>query len=90
MTEWGNNDDVNNRMPQHIAMAASLPEPFLIACHGGGAGGNMRARIHDAFGDGGGIDYSPSNECKKDKEDDEEEEDEEGGEGGGGCPRDQK
>ncbi len=39
----------------------------------------MRAHVHDAFGDGSGIDYSPPNECEDDNEDNEEEEDEEGG-----------
>ncbi len=50
----------------------------------------MRAHVHNAFGDGSGVDYSLPNECEDDNEDDKEEEDVEGGGGGGGCPRDQK
>ncbi len=50
----------------------------------------MRAHVHDAFGDGGSVDYSPPNEWEDDNKNNEEEEDEEGGGGGGGCPRDQK
>ncbi len=40
----------------------------------------MRAHVHDAFGDGGSVDYSLPNECKDDNKNDEDEEDEEGGE----------
>jgi hypothetical protein len=43
----------------------------------------LRAHVHDAFGNGGGVDYSPPNECEEDNKDNEEEEDEEGGGGGG-------
>jgi hypothetical protein len=58
--------------------------PFLFP------GGNLRAHIHNAFGNGGRVDYSPPNECKDNNKDNEVEEDEEGGGGGGGCPRNQK
>jgi hypothetical protein len=39
----------------------------------------LRAHVHDVFGNGGGIDYSPPNKCKDNNEDNKEEEDEEGG-----------
>ncbi len=43
-------------------------------------GRNWRAHVHDAFGDGGGIDYSPPNKCEDKNEDNKEEEVEERGE----------
>ncbi len=66
-------------------MSAFLPEPFPIGTHGGSAGSNSRAHVHDAFSDyNSGIDYGLPNERKEDNEDHEEEEDEERGGGGGG------
>jgi hypothetical protein len=85
MTERGNDDDdddVEDGTPQHIAVPAFLPEPLPFASHGGGAGGNSRAHVHDTFSDNdSGVDYGPPNESEDDNEDDVEEEDEEGGGG---------
>jgi hypothetical protein len=80
--------------PHQVVLSRIKPEyqypRFRFYCPSLFPGGNSRAHVHDTFGDGGSVDYSPPNECEDDNENNEEEEDEEGGGGGGGCPRDQK
>ncbi len=91
MTEWGNdNDDVKMGCRDTLLCRPPSLSPSRLRRWRRRPGGNLRAHVHDAFVDGGGVDYSPPNECEDDNKDNEEEEDEEGGGGGGGCPRDQK
>jgi hypothetical protein len=80
--------------PQQVVIRRIKPEYqylwFRFYCPSLFPGGNSRAHVHNAFGNGRSVDYSLPNECEDDNEDNKEEEDEEGGGGGGGCPRDQK